>query len=169
MVEYLDRVASDLQAKGITAEPRVWFGTRAQAIVDFASKEQMDLIAMSTHGRQGFGRWLRGSVADYVLTHASVPVLSVRPARVPLGSAVAARLAVDEPAAPEPISVTFTERQARAVHLALEHLEWSANRQDRILEDVLGALAALDSTAAAAHVDIVFGEEARPQNVGAKQ
>ena len=164
MVEYLDRVAADLRAKGVTAEPRVWFGTRAQSIVDFASQEHMDLIAMSTHGRKGFGRWLRGSVADYVLAHAAVPVLTLRPADVPLSSAVAARLAIDEPTATS-VSVTFTERQARATRLALEHLEWSSSRHDRIVEDVRGALQALDEAASTADADLVYGEEPRPKNV----
>jgi nucleotide-binding universal stress UspA family protein len=79
MVAYLNRVANDLQAKGIAAEPRVWFGAKAQSIVEFASQEQMDLIAMSTHGRRGIGRWLRGSTTDYILAHATIPVLTLRP------------------------------------------------------------------------------------------
>jgi nucleotide-binding universal stress UspA family protein len=79
MVAYLNRVANDLQAKGISAEPRVWFGAKAQSIVEFASQEQMDLIAMSTHGRRGIGRWLRGSTTDYILAHATIPVLTLRP------------------------------------------------------------------------------------------
>lgn len=91
MVEYLERVTADLQAKGITAEPRVWFGSRAQSIVEYANNEHMDLIAMSTHGRNGFERWLRGSVTQYVLEHAGVPVLTVRPASVPMSSSSAAR------------------------------------------------------------------------------
>lgn len=40
-----------------------------------------DLVALATHGRGGLRRWLLGSVAEYVLTHAAVPVLVVRPTR----------------------------------------------------------------------------------------
>jgi nucleotide-binding universal stress UspA family protein len=35
----------------------------------------IDLVAMSTHGRSGIGRWVYGSVADAVLRHSPVPVL----------------------------------------------------------------------------------------------
>ena len=38
-----------------------------------------DLVVLATHGRGGLRRWLLGSVAEYVLTHATVPVLVVRP------------------------------------------------------------------------------------------
>lgn len=38
-----------------------------------------DLVALATHGRGGPQRWLLGSVAEYVLAHAAVPMLVVRP------------------------------------------------------------------------------------------
>lgn len=41
--------------------------------------ERFDLVAMATHGRSGFQRWLYGSVAEYLLSHLSVPILLVRP------------------------------------------------------------------------------------------
>lgn len=40
---------------------------------------RFDLVAMATHGRGGFQRWLLGSVAEYLLAHVSVPMLLVRP------------------------------------------------------------------------------------------
>lgn len=49
----------------------------AGAIVRIAAEERADLIAMSTHGRGGLGRWLYGSVADAVLRRSEVPVLLV--------------------------------------------------------------------------------------------
>lgn len=42
-----------------------------------------DLVILATHGRGGLRRWLLGSVAEYVLTHATVPVLVVRPTLPP--------------------------------------------------------------------------------------
>ena len=45
------------------------------AILDFADKEQCDLIAMATRGRSGLGRLALGSVADKVLRSATLPVL----------------------------------------------------------------------------------------------
>lgn len=67
-----------LTAAGLRARPRVAQGAVAEAILDAAKAEQADLIAMSTHGRGGLGRFLLGSVADRVALHAPVPVLLIR-------------------------------------------------------------------------------------------
>jgi nucleotide-binding universal stress UspA family protein len=53
----------------------------AQAIVDQAEARDIDVIAMSTHGR-GASRLLLGSVADKVLRSSRVPVLLYRPVEV---------------------------------------------------------------------------------------
>jgi len=50
----------------------------ADAIIDFAGQELVDLIVMSTHGRSGISRWVYGSVAEKILHHAPCPVLLVR-------------------------------------------------------------------------------------------
>ena len=50
----------------------------ADAIIDFAGQELMDLIVMSTHGRSGISRWVYGSVAEKILHHTPCPVLVVR-------------------------------------------------------------------------------------------
>jgi nucleotide-binding universal stress UspA family protein len=42
-----------------------------------ADQEGADLIAMTTHGRSGFARWVTGSVADKVLRTSRRPVLLV--------------------------------------------------------------------------------------------
>lgn len=57
----------------------VAFGRPADEIVDFAEREQVDMIAMSTHGHSGLTRWILGSVADKVLHGTHVPILLVRP------------------------------------------------------------------------------------------
>ncbi|MBF8267239.1 MAG: universal stress protein [Dehalococcoidia bacterium] len=49
------------------------------AIMAFSRDEGMDLIAMSTHGRSGLGRWVYGSVADKVLQSSPIPLLLLRP------------------------------------------------------------------------------------------
>jgi nucleotide-binding universal stress UspA family protein len=159
MVEYLDRIVADLQTRGVVAEPRVWFGSRPQSIIECASDEHIDLIAMSTHGRKGLGRWLRGSVTQYVLKHATVPVLTVRPHAVPMSSAVAARLSKDDETEDHSLSVTLNERQARAAFLALEHLTWASGRQDRVFNDAEGALLALDTAAAGAGIRLSYGDQ----------
>jgi nucleotide-binding universal stress UspA family protein len=51
----------------------------ADIILDYAQSNDIDLIVMSTHGRSGVARWSFGSVADKVVRHATVPVLTVAP------------------------------------------------------------------------------------------
>lgn len=41
--------------------------------------EGCDLVAMATHGRGGFERWMIGSITERVLTGTKLPVLVVRP------------------------------------------------------------------------------------------
>jgi nucleotide-binding universal stress UspA family protein len=53
-------------------------GEPAEVILSTAEKEQIDLIAMTTHGRSGPSRWIFGSVAARVLRAASIPLLVVR-------------------------------------------------------------------------------------------
>ena len=53
-------------------------GPAAQAIVDCARDQQIDLIVMGTHGRHGVAHLLLGSVAERVVRTAPCPVLTVR-------------------------------------------------------------------------------------------
>jgi nucleotide-binding universal stress UspA family protein len=88
---YLDGVARRLDAPDLTVDTAAPYGDAAQAVVDEAARRRVDLIAMSTHGRSGVGRWLFGSVADHVLRHAAAPVLLVPTAAVCRWPADAAR------------------------------------------------------------------------------
>ncbi|MCU0492369.1 MAG: universal stress protein [Chloroflexaceae bacterium] len=76
---YLDDVASRLRSKGHTVETEVMIKPPADAIVDFASHHNVDLIAIATHGRSGVGRFMYGSVTQKVMSATSVPMLVVRP------------------------------------------------------------------------------------------
>ena len=50
----------------------------APAILRYADEEEIDLIALGTHGRRGPSRVLLGSVAEEVVRRADAPVLTVR-------------------------------------------------------------------------------------------
>jgi len=79
--DYIERVAAQLKQKGIvtTAEFReVTQGAEAEEIIKLADETQADIVAMSTHGRSGIGRWVLGSVADRVLHEGNTPLLLVR-------------------------------------------------------------------------------------------
>jgi nucleotide-binding universal stress UspA family protein len=78
--DYVSKVAESLKKDGITAETVVVFGQTSDHILDYAKKNDVDLIVMSTHGRSGVSRWVLGSVADRVVRHAAAAVLTVRPA-----------------------------------------------------------------------------------------
>jgi nucleotide-binding universal stress UspA family protein len=75
---YLSTVADRLRTAGRQVCVRVLVGAAADAIASAARDGDVDLIAMTTHGRGGFGRLLLGSVADGVLRRSGVPVLLVR-------------------------------------------------------------------------------------------
>ena len=75
---YLDRVAEGLREDGVTVTTHVRYGHPAREIIDASKKA--DLVAMSTHGRSGLGRWALGSVADKVIRHSVKPVLLIRAA-----------------------------------------------------------------------------------------
>ena len=76
--QYLARVAEDLQAQGIAVSIDFQIGAVANAIIDYADMNSIDLTAMCTHGRTGLARWALGSVADRVLRAGSTPLLLVR-------------------------------------------------------------------------------------------
>jgi nucleotide-binding universal stress UspA family protein len=77
---YVDGVAYALRSAGQAAATCVAFGEPATAIADVASARGVRAVAMATHGRVGWRRLLRGSVATSTLLEAPRPVLLVRPA-----------------------------------------------------------------------------------------
>ena len=76
--EYLDGVATRLRGEGLSrVTTSAWYSSAAQAIVEVARTRRVDLIVMSTHGRSGLRRVVRGSVAESVLRGTRTPVLLV--------------------------------------------------------------------------------------------
>ncbi|HET9316974.1 MAG TPA: universal stress protein [Vicinamibacteria bacterium] len=75
---YLERLCADMGGRGMTCGARLAMGDPATELVRVASEENVDLIAMSTHGHRFLQDLLRGSTADRVRHGVSVPVLMVR-------------------------------------------------------------------------------------------
>jgi len=76
----LERTAARIRLLELTVDTRVVIDARpAHAIVDFASRHHIDLIAMTTHGRGALQRLVAGSVAEAVLHTASAHMLLYRP------------------------------------------------------------------------------------------
>ena len=76
--EYLDRSVADIQEKGVSVQAVIVEGRPNVTIMQFAEKNQVDLIVICSRGRSGVSRWLMGSIADRVVRGASMPVLLVR-------------------------------------------------------------------------------------------
>ena len=76
---YLNEVRERLLKQGVaTVEERMLRGQPGGSIVDTALDTPDHLVAMTTHGRSGLGRWVMGSVADRVVRHSGGPVLVIR-------------------------------------------------------------------------------------------
>lgn len=76
--EYLAPIAAALRARGVDTAWTVRRGRPEEEILAAAEESAVDMIAMATHGRTGFGRLLFGSVAEAVLRRAAVPVFLMR-------------------------------------------------------------------------------------------
>ncbi len=75
---YLQSVIGEFREKGIVAGKVVVQGPIVRSILDIAEREEVDLIAMASHGRTGLARVFYGSVAAGVLHQADRPLLIIR-------------------------------------------------------------------------------------------
>ena len=71
VAERADRLGGEAEARAVVVS-----GSRvADTVLDYAREHDVDLIALSTHGRTGFRRLVLGSVASDLISGARVPVL----------------------------------------------------------------------------------------------
>ncbi len=75
----LGRMADQLARDGVRARVQIARGGTAATIAQIAREQDIDLIAMATHGRTGLTRLVFGSVATETLQRSPVPVLLLRP------------------------------------------------------------------------------------------
>jgi nucleotide-binding universal stress UspA family protein len=71
-------LGSELPQQQVQLATAVALGPTAQAIALEASRRNVDLIVMATHGYSGLQRWRLGSVADSLLQTSTTPLLLVR-------------------------------------------------------------------------------------------
>jgi nucleotide-binding universal stress UspA family protein len=88
---YLDWVAQTLIKSGSRVSSEIAHGLPADEIERVATERGADLIAMSTHGRSGIGRFVMGSTAERVLQSSECPLMLIRAwdARIDEGSTAA--------------------------------------------------------------------------------
>ena len=76
--DYLERVSTALRAEGFEVDAILAAGDPVAEIIEAATREHCDLIAMATHGHRGLNDVVRGSVASALRHRTMVPVLMVR-------------------------------------------------------------------------------------------
>ena len=76
--KYISEIETQLKSAGFKTSTVLRVGAVADVILGVAEELQIDVIAMSTHGRTGPARWLLGSVAERVVHSSNVPVLLIR-------------------------------------------------------------------------------------------
>lgn len=84
---YLERVATSPLLAGIVSKTAVDHGLAASTILEASVEAQSELIVLCRRGASGLTRWAMGSIAAKVARHATVPVLVVPEASLPLGVA----------------------------------------------------------------------------------
>ena len=75
---YLTSLRGEFREKGIEARWLVEHGPIVKTIIDVATREGVDMIAMASHGRGGLSRVFYGSIAAGVLQRVDRPLLLVR-------------------------------------------------------------------------------------------
>jgi len=79
--QYVKGIRREFQAKGIEARHRAVMGPVVKEILDAAQRENVDLVAMCSHGRGGLSRLFYGSVASGVLNRVDRALLIIRSRR----------------------------------------------------------------------------------------
>ena len=90
--QYLKEIAATIAAPNVQVREQVVIGQVVPSILAEADREQDTLVAMSTHGRSGLGRWLLGSVTTTVVNESNHPLLVVRPSHTAVVTQGEARL-----------------------------------------------------------------------------
>jgi nucleotide-binding universal stress UspA family protein len=77
---YLQEVARKHSTQDRPLQVAVRHEPAATAILEYAEANNMDVVAMATHGRTGAQKWLYGSVTEKVLRNSqSFAMLVIRP------------------------------------------------------------------------------------------
>ena len=74
----MDRTVEAAKSWGLIFRREVRVGVDFREIIDYATKHDIDLIVMATHGRTGLAHALLGSVAEKVVRKSPCPVLTIK-------------------------------------------------------------------------------------------
>ncbi|WP_368408875.1 universal stress protein [Halorussus limi] len=76
-----EAVAERAREAGLDAVSAVRQGIPVRDLLDYTEENDVDLVAMGTHGRTGFDRYFLGSTTAKLVRASGVPVLTVRAPR----------------------------------------------------------------------------------------
>lgn len=74
----LDEHKSRLSARAVKVMAKLVEGAPKEAIRDALVSGDFDLVVMGTHGRTGLSHVMMGSIAEWVVRQAQVPVMTIR-------------------------------------------------------------------------------------------
>lgn len=78
--QHLENTKKLLAAEGARVRTEYRTGNDAAQEIDLCAGDwKPSMIAMSTHGRSGIDRWVRGSVCERVLQRTQIPILALNP------------------------------------------------------------------------------------------
>jgi nucleotide-binding universal stress UspA family protein len=77
--KYLEDMATKLRATGLTVKTRLGLGSPPTQILKVADEDQVDLIALASHGHRLVGDIIHGSTIEAVRHRAKVPIVVVPP------------------------------------------------------------------------------------------
>jgi nucleotide-binding universal stress UspA family protein len=78
LTEYIERRAEKIQSLGVKTRSLCVEGEPATSIINFAEKNKIGLIVISTHGKSGISNWPLGSIAGKVVQRSNIPIFLVR-------------------------------------------------------------------------------------------
>jgi len=79
--DYLREIQSNLNEKGIETKYAIIEGAVVASVIEISRQEDVDLIAMASHGRSGLAQVFYGSVAAGLLQRVDRPLLLIRAKR----------------------------------------------------------------------------------------
>lgn len=74
----LETLVDEEQMAGVVADYAIYEGFPEESILDYAKRQEADIIIMGSHGRRGLKRMILGSVAEQIVRRSPCPVLVVK-------------------------------------------------------------------------------------------
>lgn len=76
--EGLDKLKNEAEEKNISCKVKLTTGNMHEDVINYAQKNEIDIIVMGTHGASGFQEAFIGSNAEKVVRRSPVPVLTIK-------------------------------------------------------------------------------------------